>query len=236
MPSPTHNATETSGPIAAKERTIGENAADDACTDASPRFRERLVDAMPHLRAFAYSLCGRMDLADDLVQETMVKAWSARHRFRPGTSIRAWTFVILRNSYISLMRRSKFTASYDPEMAERTLAAPPAQEAPIHLQDAHRALQSIGRDKREALVLVGAGGFSYDEAAAIAGCATGTMKSRVSRARAALQARLKRQGSLGRPISRKGAKRIGNRPDADRVLLTILGDLDRLSGRQHAQA
>lgn len=153
-------------------------------------FKQRLVDTIPHLRAFAYSLCGRMDLADDLVQETMLKAWSARKRFQPDTSMRAWTFVILRNSYISLMRRNKFTGAYDPLAAERILAAPAHQDAPLHLDDVHRALQALNAEQREALILVGAGGFTYDEAAEICGCATGTVKSRVSRARSTIEAML----------------------------------------------
>ncbi len=80
-------------------------------------FKQRLAATIPHLRAFGYSLCGKMDLADDLVQDTMLKAWAARARFRPDTSMRAWTFVILRNCYISQMRRNKFTAPYDEGVA-----------------------------------------------------------------------------------------------------------------------
>lgn len=149
-------------------------------------FKRELTAVVPHLRAFARGLCGRPDLADDLVQETLLKAWAAQDRFEPGTSMRAWTFVILRNAYLTDMRRNRFRGEYDEGVAERILTAPAGQEEPIHLSDLHRALLTLPAERREALLLVGAGGFSYEEAAAICGCAVGTIKSRVGRARAAL--------------------------------------------------
>lgn len=149
-------------------------------------FKRELTEVVPHLRAFARGLCGRPDMADDLVQETMLKAWAAQQRFEPGTSMRAWTFVILRNAYLTDMRRNRFRGEYDEGVAERILTAPAGQEEPIHLSDLHRALLTLPPERREALLLVGAGGFSYEEAANICGCAVGTIKSRVGRARAAL--------------------------------------------------
>lgn len=149
-------------------------------------FKRELTEVIPHLRAFARGLCGRPDLADDLVQETLLKAWAAQQRFEPGTSMRAWTFVILRNAYLTDMRRNRFRGEYDEAVAERTLTAPAGQEAPLHLADMHRALLTLPPERREALLLVGAGGFSYEEAAEICQCAVGTIKSRVGRARAAL--------------------------------------------------
>ena len=149
-------------------------------------FKRELTEVVPHLRAFARGLCGRPDMADDLVQETMLKAWAAQKRFEPGTSMRAWTFVILRNAYLTDMRRNRFRGEYDENVAERILTAPAGQEEPIHLSDMHRALLTLQPERREALLLVGAGGFSYEEAANICGCAVGTIKSRVGRARAAL--------------------------------------------------
>ncbi len=149
-------------------------------------FKRDLAQVVPHLRAFARGLCGRPDMADDLVQETMLKAWAAQERFEPGTSMRAWTFVILRNIYLTDMRRNRFRGEYDELVAERILIEPAGQEAPIHLADLHSALLSLPAERREALLLVGAGGFSYEEAAEICGCAVGTIKSRVGRARAAL--------------------------------------------------
>jgi len=153
-------------------------------------FKRELTGVVPHLRAFARGLCGRPDMADDLVQETLMKAWAAQERFEPGTSIRAWTFVILRNAYLTDMRRNRFRGEYDENVAERILTAPAGQEEPIHLSDMHRALLTLPPERREALLLVGAGGFSYEEAANICGCAVGTIKSRVGRARAALNAML----------------------------------------------
>ncbi len=157
----------------------GERAAPD-------RFKRDLVAVIPHLRAFARGLCGRADFADDLVQETMVRAWNARARFRPDTSMKAWTFVILRNVFLTEVRRNRFRGDYDEAAAERITAGNPGQEAPIHLADLHRALLKLPPERREAVLLVGAGGFSYEEAAAITGCAVGTIKSRVARGRAAL--------------------------------------------------
>lgn len=149
-------------------------------------FKRELTDVIPHLRAFARGLCGRPDMADDLVQEAMMKAWAAQERFEPGTSMRAWTFVILRNAYLTDMRRNRFRGEYDENVAERILTAPADQEEPLHLSDMHRALLTLPPERREALLLVGAGGFSYEEAARICGCAVGTIKSRVGRARATL--------------------------------------------------
>ena len=153
-------------------------------------FKRELTGVVPHLRAFARGLCGRPDMADDLVQETLMKAWAAQERFEPGTSMRAWTFVILRNAYLTDMRRNRFRGEYDETVAERILTAPAGQEEPIHLSDMHRALLTLPPERREALLLVGAGGFSYEEAATICDCAVGTIKSRVGRARATLNAML----------------------------------------------
>ena len=149
-------------------------------------FKRELEEVIPHLRAFARGLCGRPDMADDLVQEALMKAWAAQERFEPGTSMRAWTFVILRNAYLTDMRRNRFRGEYDEGVAERILTQPAEQEEPLHLSDMHRALLTLPPERREALLLVGAGGFSYEEAAEICGCAIGTIKSRVGRARSAL--------------------------------------------------
>ena len=160
-------------------------------------FKRELTGVIPHLRAFARGLCGRPDVADDLVQEALLKAWAAQDRFEPGTSMRAWTFVILRNAYLTDMRRNRFRADYDETVAERILVAPAGQEGPLHLSDMHRALLTLPPERREALLLVGAGGFSYEEAADICQCAVGTIKSRVGRARATLSAMME-DGSVPR--------------------------------------
>ena len=163
-------------------------------------FKRELTEVIPHLRAFARGLCGRADMADDLVQEALLKAWAAQDRFEPGTSMRAWTFVILRNAYLTDMRRNRFRGTYDEGVAERILTQPAAQEEPLHLSDMHRALLTLPPERREALLLVGAGGFSYEEAAEICGCALGTIKSRVGRARAALNEMLSKDNVPGRSV------------------------------------
>ena len=149
-------------------------------------FKAELASVIPHLRAFARSLSGNADLADDLVQETLMKAWAARGRFQAGTNIRAWTFIILRNLFLSQMRRNRFKGEWDEFTADRILAAPASQTSEIELADVQRALQQLPDAQREALILVGAGGMAYEEAASICECAVGTIKSRVARGRAAL--------------------------------------------------
>lgn len=155
-------------------------------------FRQLLGGVIPHLRAYGRSISGNPDLADDLTQDTMVKAWASRDRFERGTSIKAWTFVILRNTFLSQMRRNKFRGEYDEATVERTLSSPALQESSSEMGDLQRGLMELPQDQREALILVGAGGMSYEEAASICNCALGTMKSRVSRARTALEQILSR--------------------------------------------
>ena len=188
-------------------------------SDQKQEFKRELENVIPHLRAFARGLCGRPDMADDLVQEALMKAWAAQDRFEPGTSMRAWTFVILRNAYLTDMRRNRFRGDYDETVAERILTAPAGQEEPIHLSDLNRALQTLPPERREALLLVGAGGFSYEEAANICGCAVGTIKSRVGRARSALNSMLS-EGSIPHR-----SKEDGN------AHTEIVRDLERVAGR-----
>ena len=153
---------------------------------SDPDFKRALTDVAPHLRAFARALCGCRDRADDLAQETMLRAWAARDRYSAGTNFKAWTFTILRNHFYSEARRSRFHGEYDELTAERILRAPPSQEATIELADVLRALSVIPQNYREALILVAAGNLSYDEIAGICGIALGTVKSRICRARAML--------------------------------------------------
>jgi RNA polymerase sigma-70 factor (ECF subfamily) len=153
---------------------------------ADEGFRQELLSVLPHLRAFARGLSGRSDFADDLVQEAAIKAWTARERYQAGTNMRAWTFAILRNHYLSELRRSRRQTDLDEGVAERMLVMEADQEGPLHLGDMETALQKLAPERREAVLLVGASGFSYEEAAEIAGCPIGTMKSRVARARADL--------------------------------------------------
>lgn len=150
-------------------------------------FKAEIAAVIPHLRAFGRSLSGSRDLADDLVQETLMKAWAARERFQAGTNMRAWTFIILRNLFLSQMRRSRFKGEWDDFTADRILAAPATQDREVELADLQRALLKLPQMQREAIILVGAGGFAYEEAAQICKCAVGTIKSRVARGRAALE-------------------------------------------------
>jgi RNA polymerase sigma-70 factor (ECF subfamily) len=150
---------------------------------ASPQLKADLLGAIPNLRAFAVSLCGNPDRADDLVQETLVKAWSNLGSFVEGTNMPAWLFTILRNIYYSEYRkRRREVADSEGTIAAR-LATAPAQNGHMDFLDFREALQKLPADQREALVLIGASGMSYEEAAGICNCAVGTMKSRVNRAR-----------------------------------------------------
>ncbi len=149
-------------------------------------FKAELVELIPHLRAFARSLCGNAAQADDLAQDAMLKAWKARASYEPGTNLKAWSFTILRNLFYSEKRRSWRSQPLDPEVAEATLVANDNPDAAIELLALRNALAKLPDDQREALILVGAGGLTYDEVAEICGCAIGTIKSRVSRARKTL--------------------------------------------------
>ena len=149
-------------------------------------FKAELVELIPHLRAFARSLCGNAAQADDLAQDAMLKAWKARSSYEPGTNLKAWSFTILRNLFYSEKRRSWRSQPLDPEVAEATLVANDNPDAALELLALRNALTKLPDDQREALILVGAGGLTYDEVAEICGCAIGTIKSRVSRARKTL--------------------------------------------------
>jgi RNA polymerase sigma-70 factor, ECF subfamily len=153
---------------------------------ASSQITADLLSVIPNLRAFAVSLCGNLDRADDLVQETLVKAWGNIDTFVEGTNLRAWLFTILRNIYYSDYRKRRREVA-DPNGAfAAKLAAAPAQSGHMDLLDFRAALQQLPSDQREALILIGASGLTYEEAAGICGCAIGTMKSRVNRARSHL--------------------------------------------------
>ena len=203
---------------------LGEGEAKPAFVrDALPdtEFKTQLAQVIPHLRAFGRSLSGSRDLADDLVQETLLKAWAARDRFQAGTNMRAWTFIILRNLFLSQMRRARFKGEWDDFTADRLLAMPAGQDRQIDLSDLQRGLLQLPQAQREALILVGAGGFAYEEAASICNCAVGTIKSRVARGRAALEIILT-EGLL--PSRRLDADTHGVSP-----LNQIMGQVDSLA-------
>ena len=155
-------------------------------TDPAPNFLLALTGTMPNLRAFAISLCGDPSLANDLVQETLLKAWAGREKYVAGTNLKAWLFTILRNTYFSNLRKSRREVQDVDGALASTLSSPPEQHGHLDLADFNKALKQLSPDQREALLLIGAEGFSYEEVAEIAGCAPGTIKSRVNRARAKL--------------------------------------------------
>lgn len=188
---------------------------------SDPEFKVQLAQVIPHLRAFGRSLSGNRDVADDLVQETLLKAWAARKRFQAGTNMRAWTFIILRNLYLSQMRRARFKGEWDDLVADRLLAAPASQDKHVELADMQRALLHLPQPQREALILVGAGGFAYEEAAEICGVAVGTIKSRVARGRVALEALLN-DGALS-------SRRDYRNESGQTTLDTIMDEVDELS-------
>jgi len=185
-------------------------------------FKRYLAEVIPHLRAFGRSLSGNRDLADDLVQETLMRAWAARNRFHAGTNMRAWTFIILRNLYLSQMRRQRFHGEWDDLVADRVLAAPANQDTQIELADLQRALMHLTAPQREALILVGAGGFAYEEAAEICGVAVGTIKSRVARGRVALEGVL-----AGNDLAPRASMPTDNTRSA---LEAIIDEVNELSG------
>lgn len=148
--------------------------------------RDGLVEHLPALRAFALSLTRNGATADDMVQDTVVKAWTNIDKFKPGTNMRAWLFTILRNTYYSSRRKlNREVADVDGVFAE-TLSVKPDHDGRMQLADFRKAFETLPDEQREALVLVGAAGFTYEEAAETCGVAIGTIKSRANRGRARL--------------------------------------------------
>jgi RNA polymerase sigma-70 factor (ECF subfamily) len=148
--------------------------------------RQELIAAIPRVRAFAISLLGRGARADDLVQETLVKAWAKIDSFGAGSNMLAWLYTIMRNEYYSGFRRSwREVADPDGVVADSILE-PAAQDSHMDFRDFQKVFRELPDHHREAIILVGASGLSYEDAARVCGCAVGTMKSRVSRARAML--------------------------------------------------
>lgn len=159
----------------------------EAAVDAAlPNFKTDLIELLPALRAFARSLSGRADLADDLTQETLLRAWGNRESFTPGTNLKAWLFTILRNAFYTSLRKKAREVEDPEDINARNLAVAASQDEDLGLKDLQKALKRLPDEQREAIILVGASGCSYEEAASICGCAVGTIKSRVSRARRAL--------------------------------------------------
>ena len=176
------------------------SAGSTAARHADPALRSDLLAAIPRLRAFAVSLCGRSDRADDLVQETLVKAWANLASFQPGTNLMAWLYTILRNEFYTEFRKRRHEVPDEDGVFAARLTTAPTQEGHIAFQDFRTAMARLADDQREALILIGASGMSYEDAAQICGCAVGTMKSRVHRARSRLADLLS-----GRPAGGEGS-------------------------------
>lgn len=147
------------------------------------QFQDDLAALVPNLRAFAKSLSGNADYADDLVQETLIKAWKNRNTFAEGSNLKAWLFTILRNTFLSDRRKRKFEVEDPDGVLSDKLATHGEQSGHMDFLDFAEAFRKLPDDQREALILIGAEGFSYEEAALMCGCAVGTIKSRVNRAR-----------------------------------------------------
>jgi len=173
--------TQLLGIIARLENTINGHEAQGAS-----KFREGLVAALPQLRGFAHSLTMNANRADDLVQETVLKAWKNQHCFQPDTSLNAWLFTILRNQFYTECRKAKREVEDTDGAAAARLTSLPDQEDRIEVQQVWEKLAKLPPAQREALLLIGMHGMTYEAAAEVLGCETGTVKSRVSRARSLL--------------------------------------------------
>ena len=145
--------------------------------------RDELVTHLGVLRAFALSLCRNSATADDLVQDTVMKAWKSIGSFEQGTNMRAWLFTILRNTYYTNHRKTRREVSDTDGHFAATMSVKPEHDGTLAMTDFLVAFHQLPDEQREALTLVGASGFAYHEAAEMCGVATGTMKSRVNRAR-----------------------------------------------------
>lgn len=148
--------------------------------------RGQLPEHLPALRAFAISLTNNIASADDLVQDTIVKAWTGFDKFEPGTNVRAWLFTILRNTFYSNMRKCRREVADPDGIHAAAVFEKPAHDGRLAMNDFLKAFSQLSPAHREVLILIGASGFSYEEAASMTGVAVGTVKSRANRARACL--------------------------------------------------
>ena len=154
-----------------------------------------LTELMPFLRRLSLSLSGKRELAEDLAQTALAKAWQSRESFAPGTNLKAWVFTILRNEFSSYKRRAWRQVAWDAELVEAIPAPSEEQQWAVELSDTACAMKELPDEQREALILVGVGGFSYADAAVFSSTPVGTMKSRVGRARQSLRKILDSQNS-----------------------------------------
>lgn len=199
---------------------------------ASEEFRADIIKLVPQLRAFSRGLTGSRDRADDLVQDTLMRAIAGEHLFRLGTNLRAWLFTILRNRHLSEFRRRRYDGGGIEDVPEALVAVSGNQHAALELKEVQALLMTVPVKLREALILVSAAGLSYEEAAAVCKCAIGTIKSRVNRARAEITALMNKtaqpggrrgpgdgeQGSVGSraaPAAKPGQGERGHKNQAD---------------------
>lgn len=201
--------------------SLGTTPNTKATAGADDAFRVRLMELAPYLRAFARTLCGNRDAADDLAQESLASAWKARASFQLGTNMKAWLFMIQRNAFYSAHRRKWRQVAWDDDAMDRVLVTTPSQQASVELTELKRAMTLLPDEQREALILVGAGGFSYHEAASICSCAVGTMKSRVSRGRRTITSLMNESARLPQSLE-----------DASSAYQGIMAELDTLSARK----
>lgn len=145
--------------------------------------REEILVHLPALRAFAVTLARDESRADDLIQDTVVNAWTKFDQYQTGTNLRAWLFTILRNAFYSSLRKEKMEVSDPIGLFAGQIAEKPAHDGRLQLQDFHTAFATLPVDQRETLILVGASGFSYEEAAEMCDVPVGTIKSRANRGR-----------------------------------------------------
>ncbi|AWB22059.1 RNA polymerase subunit sigma-70 [Methylobacterium currus] len=153
-------------------------------------FRNALMTALPALRTFGLSLSHDVVRADDLVQETCARAWANQHRFQPGTNFTAWLFTIMRNQFYTDLRKGRREVEDGDGILAGQLAAPADQDHASTLRVVRERMEALPEAQRQALLLIGAEGYTYEEAALRLGCQVGTVKSRVSRARSSLLAAL----------------------------------------------
>lgn len=202
--------------LQAAQSTAGDSLGD---LDEAAEFEAGLVELMPVVRVFALSLSGRRELAEDLAQETLAKAWGARRSFSPGSNLKAWVFAILRNELYSRRRRDWRQVPWNDVLGASIAAPRGEQHWALELSDTARAMGGLSDPQREALLLVGVGGYSQHDAASLSKIPVGTVKSRLGRARKALKEILDSSTSL--PIK--------SRPSTGDAINEILAQLSRLN-------
>jgi RNA polymerase sigma-70 factor, ECF subfamily len=153
-------------------------------------FETMMIDCLPHLRAYGRSLTRDPDMADDLVQDTIVRAIGARESFQDGTNLKAWLFTILRNKFLDDRRRKRGFFEQIETVVHERLVCPPSQDAAVEFANVARVFWTLSAPHREILMLIGVNGLNYEEAADILGCPIGTVRSRLSRARTELQKKI----------------------------------------------